>query len=58
MKDQKTGERVVVQKDEAYGPYVRVSNYEDADASEDILDEKYFVLFWMRNLPELEESGW
>jgi hypothetical protein len=46
MIDSKTGERVMVFIHSEYGPFIRISTYDDAGALEDLLDEKYFVLYW------------
>ncbi len=46
MIDSKIGERVMVSIHSEYGPFIRVSTYDDAGALEDLLDEKYFVLYW------------
>ncbi|KPW97422.1 hypothetical protein B7R56_27165 [Pseudomonas savastanoi pv. retacarpa] len=57
MIDSKVGERVVVSIHSKYGPYIRVSTYDDAGALEDLLDEKYFVLYWKSTPPELLDDG-
>jgi len=46
MIDMKTGERVVVKIHDIYGPYIKISNYQDAGALEDAFDEQYYVLYW------------
>lgn len=57
MIDSKTGERIVVQNHDVYGPYIRVSTYEDAGALEDIFDDTYFVLYWKSAPEELRDLG-
>ena len=57
MIDTKTGKRIVVQIDESAGPYITVSTWNDADELEDLLSEKYDVLFEMKNPEELREDG-
>jgi len=52
-----TGQRIVVLIDSVYGPYVRVSSYQDAGALEDILDEKYYVPYWTKAPVELRDAG-
>lgn len=56
MIDSKTGERILVRTHELYGPYIRVSTYQDAGALEDVLDDTYFVLYW-KTSPE-DVRGW
>jgi len=34
--DRKTGQRILVHIDELYGPYIRVSTFEDGGALEDL----------------------
>ena len=57
MIDSKTGERVVVLFDDKEGPYIRVSTWEDADALEDLLSDKYDVLYEMKTPDEFEKDG-
>lgn len=57
MIDSKTGERVIVLVHSKYGPFIRVSTYDDAGALEDLLDEKYFVLYWKSTPHELIDDG-
>jgi len=57
MIDKKTGEHVKVQIHEEYGPYIRVSTYEDAGALEDLFDEKYYVVYWKGSPEELRADG-
>lgn len=57
MIDSKTQERIVVLIHEVYGPYIRVPTYEDGGALEDILDERYYVLYWKTTPKEFEASG-
>ncbi|WPN64319.1 MULTISPECIES: hypothetical protein [Pseudomonas] len=57
MIDSKIGERVMVSIHSEYGPFIRVSTYDDAGALEDLLDEKYFVLYWKSTPPELVGDG-
>lgn len=57
MIDSKTGERILVQIHEVYGPYIRVSTYEDGGALEDVLDETYYVLYWKATPEEVREFG-
>lgn len=53
MIDSKTGERVMVFIYSEYGPFIRISTYEDAGVLGDFLDEKYSVLYWKSTPPEL-----
>jgi len=57
MIDSKTGERVevLISKDE--GPYIRISNWNDADELEDLFSDKYDVLFEMKSPTDLYEDG-
>ncbi len=57
MIDSKVGERVLVSIHSEYGPYIRISTYDDAGALEDLLDEKYYVLYWKSTPPELLGDG-
>ncbi|MGE8179856.1 hypothetical protein [Pseudomonas fluorescens] len=57
MIDLKTGERVMVFTHPEYGPFIRISTYDDAGALEDLLDEEYFVLYWKSAPPELVGDG-
>ncbi|GLR13243.1 hypothetical protein GCM10007907_20330 [Chitinimonas prasina] len=57
MIDKKTGDRVIVHVHEAYGPYIRISTYDDAGALEDILDDQYYVLYWKTTPKEFEAEG-
>ena len=57
MIDSKTQERIIVYTHKVYGPYVRVSTYEDGGALEDVLDEQYYILYWKITPKEFEASG-
>ena len=57
MIDSKTGERVVVRMHEIYGPYIRISSYEDGGALEDVFDDHYYVLYWKTTPKELGTTG-
>lgn len=57
MIDRKTGQRILVHIDEHYGPYIRVSTFEDGGALEDLLDEKFFVLYWKGTHDDLKDAG-
>ncbi|AVI82626.1 hypothetical protein BTW15_25845 [Pseudomonas syringae pv. tomato] len=57
MIDSKIGKRVTVFIHSEYGPFIRISTYDDAGALEDLLDEKYFVLYWKSTPPELVDDG-
>ncbi|WP_080922174.1 MULTISPECIES: hypothetical protein [Pseudomonas] len=57
MRDSKTGEIIMVAIHPKYGPFIRVSTYEDAGALEDLLDEKYFVVYWKSVPHDLVDSG-
>ncbi|MBD8189804.1 hypothetical protein IFU20_26850 [Pseudomonas viridiflava] len=57
MIDSKTGRKINVFIDPKYGPYIRVSVYEDAGALEDLFDEQYFVLYWKSTPAELIDDG-
>ncbi|QXH53689.1 hypothetical protein KSS94_11470 [Pseudomonas fakonensis] len=57
MIDSKVGRRVMVSIHPEYGPFVRISTYDDAGALEDLLGEKYFVLYWKSTSPELVGDG-
>ncbi|RCK54290.1 hypothetical protein TH25_03040 [Thalassospira profundimaris] len=57
MIDSKTGERIMVFIDELSGPYIRVSVWNDADALEDLLSDKYDVLYEMKSPQDLKEDG-
>ena len=43
MKDTVTGETIVVEIDNEYGPYVQVTDFEDYDYLEDELTEKFGI---------------
>jgi len=43
MKDSVTGEAIVVEIDNEYGPYVQVTDFEDYDYLEDELTEKFGI---------------
>lgn len=57
MIDSKTGKRVLVCVHEKYGPYIRISNYGDAGALEDVFDDHYYVLYWKASAKEFETDG-
>lgn len=57
MIDSKTGKRVVVLIHNEAGPYIRVSTWNDADALEDLLSDKYDVLYEMKTPEELKAEG-
>lgn len=57
MIDSKTGERVIVRMSEKYGPYIRVTTYDDAGALEDALDDQYFVLYWKTTPEDVKSDG-
>ncbi|NWB98488.1 hypothetical protein HX882_21550 [Pseudomonas gingeri] len=57
MIDVVTGLRVVVLVHEIYGPYVRVSSYEDGGAFEDALDDECHVPYWKKTPMELRAMG-
>lgn len=57
MIDVKTGQRVLVQMNDKYGPYIRISSYDDAGALEDVLDDHYYVLYWKSVPDELKSLG-
>lgn len=57
MIDSKTGERILVQLDEVYGPYIRVSTFQDGGALEEVLDEVYYVLYWKGTPEDLKDFG-
>ncbi len=57
MIDKNTGKRILVQVHKVYGPYVRISAYEDGGALEDILDETYYVLYWKTTPEEVRAFG-
>jgi len=57
MIDSVTGKRVVVCIDNIYGPYIRVSSFQDGGAMEDLLDEKFFVLYWKGTPDDLKDLG-
>ena len=43
MKDSVTGETIVIEIDNEYGPYVQVTDFEDYDYLEDELAEKFGI---------------
>lgn len=43
MKDSITGETIIVETDNEYGPYVQVTDFEDYDYLEDELTEKFGI---------------
>ncbi|WP_248741939.1 MULTISPECIES: hypothetical protein [unclassified Pseudomonas] len=57
MIDSKTGERILVCVDEIYGPYIRVSTFQDGGALEEVLDERFFVLYWKGVPDDLKDLG-
>lgn len=57
MIDSVTGERVVVYIDDVYGPFIKVSSFQDGGAMEDLLDEKFFVLYWKGSPDDLKDLG-
>jgi glucose-6-phosphate 1-dehydrogenase len=57
MIDSKTGKKIIVHVDKKYGPFIRVSTYDDAGALEDVLDDHYHVLYWMTTPEELKDYG-
>jgi hypothetical protein len=57
MIDSKTGERILVQLDEIYGPYIRVSTFQDGGALEEVLDDVYYVLYWKGISEDLKGFG-
>ncbi|EAS64862.1 hypothetical protein L4D04_21490 [Photobacterium angustum] len=57
MIDSKTGKRIIVLIDKDSGPYIRVSTWNDADALEDLLSDKYDVLYEMKTPEEFREDG-
>ncbi len=57
MIDSITGKRVEVAISIEYGPFIRVSAYDDAGALEDLLDDKYYVLYWKSTPAELAANG-
>lgn len=57
MKDLTTGQRVIVHIHSEYGPYIRISSYEDGGALEDVFDEQYHVLYWKATPEELVATG-
>ena len=57
MIDSKTGEKIVVHIHEVYGPYIRISTYDDAGSLEDILDDHYYVLYWKTRPKEFEADA-
>jgi len=57
MVDSKTGERIVVRVHDLYGPYIRISTFDDAGALEDVLDDTYYVLYWKSSPDEIRELG-
>jgi len=57
MIDSKTGEKIVVLIDIDEGPYIRISNWNDADELEDLFADKYDILFEMKSPADLEEHN-
>jgi len=57
MIDSKTGEKIIVHIHDVYGPYIRISTYEDGGALEDVLDDHYYVLYWKTTPKEFESTG-
>lgn len=57
MIDSKTGKRIVVLIDDDAGPYIRVSNWNDADALEDLLSGTYDALYEIKTPKEFLEDG-
>ena len=58
MIDSKTEKRVTVFVDETYGPYIEIFSYQDSGALEDVLDEKYYVLYWTEVPKNFECGEW
>lgn len=57
MIDSITGDRITVLINNYDGPYIRVSDWNDADALEDLLSDKYNVLYEMKKPEDLIEHG-
>jgi len=57
MIDSNTGKKVIVLIDREAGPFIRISNWNDADELEDLLADKYDVLFEMKTPKEFEVDG-
>ncbi|MDG4720579.1 MULTISPECIES: hypothetical protein [Thalassospira] len=57
MIDSITGERITVLIDDNEEPYIRVSDWNDADALEDLFSDKYNVLYEMKTPEDLIENG-
>ena len=57
MIDSKTGERIIVRVHDLYGPYIRVSSFEDGGALEDIFDDTYYILYWKTAPAEVRDLG-
>lgn len=57
MIDSKTGEIITVCINEKYGPYIRISTYDDAGALEDVLDDHYYVLYWKTTPEDIKSDG-
>ncbi|WP_205618067.1 hypothetical protein [Thalassospira permensis] len=55
MIDSKTGKRIFVLIDDNSGPYIRVSTWNDADALEELLSDKYDVLYEIKP-PKISEK--
>ncbi|MFT4924634.1 MAG: hypothetical protein ACI8WB_000717 [Phenylobacterium sp.] len=57
MIDSKTGCKIIVLIDSNEGPYIRISNWNDADELEDLFSDKYDVLFEMKSPNDLVADG-
>jgi hypothetical protein len=57
MIDIKSGERVIVQMSDKYGPYIRILSYDDAGALEDVFDDHYYILYWTAMPEDLVAEG-
>ncbi|MNG35038.1 hypothetical protein D3C84_1216830 [compost metagenome] len=40
-----------------YGPYIRISTFQDGGALEEILDERFYVLYWKSSREDLRGLG-
>ena len=57
MIDSKTGNRIVVEIDEKFGPYITVTTFQDAGALEDIFDDQLFIVYWSDTPDECKVGG-
>ncbi|NWE20414.1 hypothetical protein [Pseudomonas sp. P7548] len=57
MIDSITGQKIFLIEHPTYGPYVRVSSYEDSMDLEDLLDDKYYVPYWIGKPKDLQFLG-